>query len=103
MITFTQAAIDKIKSINEKGETLRVGVSGGGCAGFNYVMKFDNEPKGPMDTELTIDGQRILVDGISGMYLKGCEVDYLETLEASGFKFLNPNAKTTCGCGQSFS
>lgn len=102
MITFTQAAIDKIKSINEKGETLRVGVQGGGCSGFGYAMRFDNDPKGPMDIELSIGGQRVLVDGISGTYLKGCEIDYLETLEASGFKFNNPNAKTTCGCGKSF-
>lgn len=102
MITFTQAAIDKIKSINEKDETLRIGIQGGGCSGFGYAMRFDNEAKGPMDVELNIDGQRILVDGISGVYLKGTEVDYLETLEASGFKFNNPNAKTTCGCGKSF-
>lgn len=102
MITFTQAAIDKIKAINGKDESLRIGVQGGGCSGFGYAMKFDNEPKGIMDTELFFGTQRVLVDGISATYLKGCEIDYLETLEASGFKFNNPNAKTTCGCGKSF-
>jgi iron-sulfur cluster assembly accessory protein len=103
MVTFTQAAIDKIKTINGKGETLRIGVQGGGCSGFAYNMRFDTDPKGPMDIELNIDGQRILIDGISGTYLKGTEIDYLETLEASGFKFNNPNIKGTCGCGKSFS
>jgi iron-sulfur cluster assembly protein len=102
MIIFTQAALDKIKSINGKSETLRIGVQGGGCSGFGYAMRFDNDPKSPMDIELNIEGQRVLVDSISATYLKGTEIDYLETLEASGFKFNNPNAKTTCGCGKSF-
>lgn len=101
-VTFTQAAIDKIKSANEKEQTLRIGVVGGGCSGYAYSMQFVDEPKGEMDKEYDLDGQKVLIDGISMTYLTGTEVDYVETLESSGFKFNNPNAKTTCGCGQSF-
>lgn len=108
-ITFTQAALDKLHSVAEKGQALRLGVRGGGCSGYAYSMEFTEEPKGEMDKEFlfgTMEShgspQRVYVDAISGVYLDGTEVDYVETLEASGFKFNNPNAKSTCGCGSSF-
>jgi len=106
MITLTPKAVLKVKEIMAAQDpvptALRLGVQGGGCSGFSYSMQFDNE-KGMMDKSFEFDGLTLLVDGTSYMYLDGCEVDYLETLEASGFKFNNPNVKSTCGCGSSFS
>jgi iron-sulfur cluster assembly accessory protein len=106
MITLTPKAVEKVKEIMAAQDpvpaALRLGVMGGGCSGFSYSMQFDNE-KGMMDKSFEFDGLTLLVDGTSFMYLDGCEVDYLETLEASGFKFNNPNVKSTCGCGSSFS
>ena len=106
MITLTPKAVSKVKEIMAAQDpvpaALRLGVQGGGCSGFSYSMQFDNE-KGLMDKSFEFDGLTLLVDGTSYMYLDGCEVDYLETLEASGFKFNNPNVKSTCGCGSSFS
>jgi|SRR5208337_4399082 len=106
MITLTPKAVEKIKSIMEdqrpKPAALRLGVIGGGCSGFSYSMQFENE-KGMMDKSFEFDGLTLIVDATSMMYLDGCTVDYLETLEASGFKFDNPNVKSTCGCGSSFS
>jgi len=81
---------------------LRIGVAGGGCSGFQYSMAFENQ-SGMMDKIFSFDDLKIFVDATSLMYLKGCVVDYVETLEASGFKFDNPNVRTTCGCGSSFS
>lgn len=105
-ITMTASAVKKVKEILEmqdpKPSALRLGVRGGGCSGFSYSMAFELE-KGAMDKEYDFDGLKVLVDGVSSMYLDGCEVDYVETLEASGFKFNNPNVKSTCGCGSSFS
>jgi len=105
MITLTPKAVSKVKEILEaqtpKPAALRLGVVGGGCSGFSYSMQFENE-KGPMDKEYDFDGLKLIVDGTSFMYLDGTTIDYLETLEASGFKFENPNVKSTCGCGSSF-
>lgn len=105
-ITMTPLAVKKVKEIMEmqdpKPAALRFGVRGGGCSGFSYSMAFELE-KGAMDKEYDFDGLKVLVDGVSTMYLDGCEVDYVETLESSGFKFNNPNVKSTCGCGSSFS
>jgi iron-sulfur cluster assembly accessory protein len=105
MVTLTPGAVKKVKEIMEqqdpKPAALRLGVIGGGCSGFQYSMQFENE-KGMMDKSFEFDGLTLIVDATSYMYLDGCEVDYLETLEASGFKFNNPNVKSTCGCGQSF-
>jgi iron-sulfur cluster assembly accessory protein len=104
-VKFTPNAIAKVKEIMANQTplpaALRLGVKGGGCSGFSYSMEFENE-KTPMDKEFEFDGLRVLVDGTSMMYLDGCEVEYLETLEAAGFKFNNPNVKSTCGCGSSF-
>lgn len=103
MTTLTPAAIAQIKVLNKENEkALRIGVRGGGCTGFMYSMQFTNEEPSMMDKLLHFDDLTVYVDGVSNTYLDGCEVDYVETLEQAGFKFNNPNVKTTCGCGQSF-
>ena len=105
-LSLTPTAIAKVKEIMAQQDPvpagLRVGVVGGGCSGFSYSMQFENAP-GMMDKTYNFDGLKIFVDATSGMYLNGCVVDYVETLEAAGFKFENPNVKSTCGCGSSFS
>jgi iron-sulfur cluster assembly accessory protein len=106
MIHLTDKAVEKIKSILAQQDpipaALRFGCQGGGCSGLNYVMQFENE-KGPMDKEFDFPGLKVFVDATSFLYLDGCTVDYLETLESSGFRFSNPNASRHCGCGSSFS
>jgi iron-sulfur cluster assembly accessory protein len=105
-ITLTPNAIKKVKEImaqqNPVPAGLRVGVVGGGCSGFSYSMAFENNA-GLMDKTFDMDGLKVFVDATSVMYLQGCSVDYVETLEGAGFKFENPNVKSTCGCGSSFS
>ena len=105
-ITLTPNAVTKVKEImaqqNPVPSGLRVGVVGGGCSGFSYSMSFENGA-GIMDKTFDMDGLKVYVDGTSVMYLNGCVVDYVETLEGAGFKFENPNVKSTCGCGSSFS
>ncbi len=81
---------------------LRVAVVGGGCSGFQYHMAFENQTN-ETDELLDFDGLKVAVDQMSSMYLDGVEIDYIETLEGAGFKFNNPNVKSTCGCGSSFS
>jgi iron-sulfur cluster assembly accessory protein len=81
---------------------LRIGVVGGRCSGFSYSMQFENGA-GMMDKTFDMEGLKVFVDATSVMYLNGCIVDYVETLEGAGFKFENPNVKSTCGCGSSFS
>jgi iron-sulfur cluster assembly accessory protein len=104
-ITLTPNAIAKVKEImaqqNPVPTGLRVGVVGGGCSGFSYSMQFENSA-GMMDKVFDMDGLKVYVDATSVMYLNGCRVDYVETLEGAGFKFDNPNVKSTCGCGSSF-
>lgn len=106
MLKLTETAVTKVKEIldqqNPKPAGLRIAVVGGGCSGFSYQMAFDNQ-NGPTDKVETFDGLSVFVDQVSAMYLDGTEVDYIETLEGAGFKFNNPNVKTTCGCGSSFS
>ncbi|MBM3746113.1 MAG: iron-sulfur cluster assembly accessory protein [Acidobacteria bacterium] len=106
MIQLTENAISKINEImegqNPRPKGVRISVVGGGCSGFNYSMNFENEA-GMLDKTLQFDGLTIFVDQASLLYLEGAKVDYVETLEGSGFKFDNPNVRTTCGCGQSFS
>ncbi len=105
-LTLTPNAIAKVKEIMAQQDPvptgLRMGVVGGGCSGFSYSMAFENAA-GMMDKVLTFDGLKVYVDATSMMYLQGCTVDYVETLEGAGFKFENPNVKSTCGCGSSFS
>ena len=105
-LNLTPAAIAKVKEImaqqNPVPAGLRVGVVGGGCSGFSYSMSFENGA-GMMDKTFDFDGLKVYVDATSLMYLKGVNVDYIETIEGAGFKFDNPNVKSTCGCGSSFS
>jgi iron-sulfur cluster assembly protein len=108
MVTLTPTAVIKIKQIAEqqdpKPPAVRIGVRGGGCSGFSYAMAFDPEPAaGENDNEFDLDGLKVRVDNMSAMYLEGCEIDYVEALDGAGFKFNNPNVKSTCGCGSSFS
>lgn len=104
-VTLTPHAIAKVKEIMAQQDPapkgLRVGVVGGGCSGFSYSMSFENN-SGLMDKVYDMDGLKVYVDATSLTYLNGCTVDYLETLEGAGFKFDNPQVKSTCGCGSSF-
>src|SRR6516162_1021604 len=104
-MTFTPTAVAKVKEVmaqqNPIPAGLRVGVVGGGCSGFQYSMSFENGA-GMMDKTFNFDDLKVFVDATSLMYLKGVTVDYIETLEGAGFKFDNPNVKSTCGCGSSF-
>src|ERR1700741_2689367 len=104
-VILTENAIAKVEeSMTQQNPVpagLRVGVVGGGCSGFSYSMSFENGA-GMMDKTFDFDGLKVFVDAPSLMYLKGVSVDYLETLEGAGFKFDNPNVKSTCGCGSSF-
>ncbi len=104
MITLTPEAIAKVKSIlaERKEEMgLRIAVVGGGCSGFQYQMTLDKEPKGD-DKIMDMEGLKVYVDTRSLLYLNGTKVDYVDGLNGSGFKFDNPNAKASCGCGESF-
>jgi iron-sulfur cluster assembly accessory protein len=105
-LQLTPMAISKVKEVLEQQEPkpagLRIGVMGGGCSGFSYQMVFESQST-PMDKVLEFDGLKVFVDQTSMMYLDGTSVDYIESLEGAGFKFDNPNVKTTCGCGSSFS
>lgn len=105
-ILLTPPAIAKVREIMATQDPvpagLRIGVVGGGCSGFQYSMSFENA-SGMMDKVFTFDGLKVFIDATSVMYLNGCTVDYVETLEAAGFKFDNPQVKSTCGCGSSFS
>ena len=103
MITLTEFAANKIKPLlTEKEETgIRAGVQGGGCSGFTYRLKFDNPKEN--DRILESHGVKIYVDAKSYLYLMGTIIDFVDELNQSGFKFVNPNAKRTCGCGESFS
>lgn len=105
MIQLTQTAVTKVQEIlgsqDPKPEGLRISVVGGGCSGFSYSMAFENKP-GMLDKIYKFEDLKVFVDQASLLYLDGAEVDYVETLEGSGFKFNNPNVKSTCGCGSSF-
>ena len=107
-ITLTERAAIEIKSIIEQqslpaSETrLRVGVKGGGCSGFSYMLDLTEEPKSDMDEEMESHGVKILVDMKSNLYLNGVEIDLKNEEMGKGFVFKNPNATSTCGCGSSF-
>jgi iron-sulfur cluster assembly accessory protein len=106
MISLTPLAIEKVKEIMNQQNPLplglRVAVIGGGCSGFTYHMAFENEVH-ENDNVYEFDGLKVMVDQVSEMYLDGAQIDYVETLEGAGFKFNNPNVRSTCGCGASFS
>ena len=106
VVNLTPSAVAKVKEIMATQDPipagLRIGVMGGGCSGFQYSMSFENA-SGMMDKVINLEDLKVFVDATSAMYLNGCTVDYVETLEAAGFKFENPQVKSTCGCGSSFS
>ena len=106
MVNLTPTAIVKVKEImaaqNPSPIALRVAVVGGGCSGFQYHMAFENASNGT-DKIYDFSGLQVFIDQMSLMYLGGVEIDYVESLEGAGFKFNNPNVKSTCGCGSSFS
>ena len=105
-LVFTDSAALKVKDLIEEEKNdklkLRVFVSGGGCSGFQYGFTFDEEVQDG-DTEVEKCGVTLLIDPMSYQYLVGAEIDYTEGLEGAQFVIRNPNAKTTCGCGSSFS
>lgn len=104
-ITITETAIAELKRLKEAQDipenlNLRVGVKGGGCSGFSYVLGFDEKAEG--DSVYEIAGFDVIVNAAHGMYLSGMQIDYVDGLDNRGFIFNNPNAKSTCGCGDSF-
>jgi iron-sulfur cluster assembly accessory protein len=106
MVKITATAAVKINEIREAegiepAMALRLRVVGGGCAGFSYDLYFDEGTQ--VDRQIEIGGVKVVVDEMSLMYLVGVEIDYVEGLQGAGFKFNNPNVKSTCGCGSSFS
>lgn len=107
MIALTERASTKVKEIQQteglQGQCLRVRVIGGGCSGFSYDLFFDDELNEEVDERFESQGVPLYVDMMSLTYLEGTEIDYVEGLHGAGFKFLNPTAKSTCGCGSSFS
>ncbi|WP_449447232.1 iron-sulfur cluster insertion protein ErpA [Thermomonas brevis] len=102
---FTTAAAAKVRElVAEEGNALlklRAYIQGGGCSGFQYGFEFD-EGQNEDDIAIVTDGATLLVDPLSLQYLMGAEVDYSESLAGAQFVIRNPNAKTTCGCGSSF-
>jgi iron-sulfur cluster insertion protein len=108
MINVTPAAASKISELlveeNKENAGLRVFVQGGGCSGFQYGLMID-EGEGDQTTDAVIEtnGVKLLVDPISARYLAGAEVDFVDNITGGGFTIKNPNAKSTCGCGSSFS
>jgi iron-sulfur cluster assembly accessory protein len=105
-IFVTQKAVEAmqnaLQSEGEVEEGLRISVIGGGCSGYQYNLDFEKEER-PDDTVLEFNGLKVFIDSISVDYLRGTVVDYVTSLQGQGFKFENPNAKRTCGCGASFS
>jgi iron-sulfur cluster assembly protein len=106
-LELTEGAAKQVKELKEAqhlGDNvfLRMGVKGGGCSGMSYLLEFDTE-KGPHDKEFEIDGVKIVVDKKSYLYLNGTTLDYVQQGLTGGFTFVNPSAKSTCGCGTSFS
>ena len=106
IVTLTDSAVEKVKSMMAKegkeGYALRFGLTTGGCAGLSYEMKFQ---KNPYENDIVFEqkGLTVIVNQESLQYVKGVQIDYVDTLRESGFKYSNPNAKSSCGCGTSFS
>ena len=105
-ITLTPKAVEMAKKRLEKRGTpdaaLRLGVRGGGCSGFNYVIELSDDPPRDRDLVFDFDGLKVLVDKKSFVYLSGTVLDWEQTLMQQGFKFRNPHEASTCGCGHSF-
>jgi len=104
LVRLTEGASVKISQLVERekqGEFLRIRITGGGCNGLSYRMKFVDEPK-KGDLYVESEGSKVLVDSKTALYLKGTTLDYSDKLVGGGFKFSNPNAKASCSCGESF-
>lgn len=101
-----RAILEIVRIISEQnlgeGVSLRVGVKGGGCSGFSYTLGFDDMDHSEVDQVFEVDGVTIVCDPKSFLYLNGIEIDFEESLMGRGFKFNNPNARNSCGCGESF-
>jgi len=105
-ITITTKAVAQAKKLMNENDipktyALRVSIKGGGCSGFTYHLGFDEETAST-DTVIEQEGLKIIIDGKSLFYLMGCILDFSDGLNGKGFEFKNPNAKKTCGCGESF-
>jgi iron-sulfur cluster assembly accessory protein len=107
MINVSETAASKISELlveeNKAGSGLRVFVQGGGCSGFQYGLMIEENGQGTGDQVFESNGVKLFVDPISIRYLKGAEVDFVDTVTGGGFTIKNPNATSTCGCGSSFS
>ena len=105
-ITVTPSAVEAMKNAikqeGEDGDGIRISVVGGGCSGYQYGLDFEKEPRMD-DITVSYDGLSVFVDPVSAGFLKGTTIDFVSGLNGTGFKFNNPNAKRTCGCGSSFS
>ena len=107
MVSLTAGAVKEIKRMIQEQHAgaadigLRVGVKGGGCSGLSYSLNFDKKHEG--DNEFAYEGVKVFVDPKSYLYLTGTTLDYVDALEGKGFRFVNPNAAKSCGCGESFS
>jgi iron-sulfur cluster assembly accessory protein len=104
LMTMTESAAEKIKQLMSEEEdvsVLRVAIQGGGCSGFQYGLGFD---RGAVegDHEFEMYGVQVVVDPFSAPYLKGAEIDYVDSIQSAGFAINNPNASSSCGCGHSF-
>lgn len=103
----TAAAVEEIKKqLVKRGTpegTFRVGIKSGGCDGFTYQLMFEDKPARSQDLTFNFDGLNVIVDKKSIVYINGSTLDYESSLMRKGFKFLNPNEKSSCGCGNSFS
>jgi iron-sulfur cluster assembly protein len=104
LISLTPVAAEKVRELlaEEGDETmvLRVAIQGGGCSGFQYGLGFDTVAEG--DLQLDLEGVPVVVDPFSAPYLRGTTIDFLNSIQESGFKIDNPNATASCGCGHSF-
>ncbi len=105
-VSITPRAVDEVKKIKAENNipedhALRLGVKGGGCSGFSYVLAFDEKPRSG-DQEFMFGDLKVFVDPKSLFYLSGTTLDFSDGLDGRGFTFTNPNASRTCGCGQSF-
>jgi iron-sulfur cluster assembly accessory protein len=107
VLTLTPKAVEMVRQVRAREglpetHALRVAVVGGGCSGFSYQLDFDGEGR-PDDQVIEYEGVEVRVDPTSAQYLRGLQIDYVQSLSGGGFKFVNPNATHTCGCGSSFS
>jgi iron-sulfur cluster assembly accessory protein len=107
MVSLTPRAVEAVRETRAReglseSHVLRVSVVGGGCSGFSYQLTFDEQAQ-PEDAVLEYEGVRVAIDPTSAQYLAGTQVDFVSSLHGGGFKFSNPKATHTCGCGSSFS